>query len=197
MDACDENEVPSRKESPPGPSGNGLPRILIASHSEEDHDPVDIGSRSSPCRCTLPQKPSVRGPGKGVDRQLGETEGAVAATTQQRKNFHARKNTLAREPLRELDVADSELAKLTAGTGGVRIVWSTTLRSTVGRAKLRRAPSRISRVPIKREEAERAGVEIAYFLTIELAERIVDSEDRLVSTLAHEFCHLANFLISN
>ncbi|KAK2738562.1 hypothetical protein FQN57_006985 [Myotisia sp. PD_48] len=32
--------------------------------------------------------------------------------------------------------------------------------------------------------------------TIELAEKIIDSEDRLLNTLAHEYCHLANFMIS-
>ncbi|KAG9768328.1 hypothetical protein KCU88_g7239, partial [Aureobasidium melanogenum] len=33
--------------------------------------------------------------------------------------------------------------------------------------------------------------------SIELAEKIIDCEDRLVNTLAHEFCHLANFMVSN
>lgn len=29
---------------------------------------------------------------------------------------------------------------------------------------------------------------------IELAEKVIESEDRLLNTLAHKFCHLANFM---
>ena len=32
--------------------------------------------------------------------------------------------------------------------------------------------------------------------SIELAEKVIDSPERLVSTLAHEYCHLANRLVS-
>ncbi|EEH22311.2 hypothetical protein PABG_04522 [Paracoccidioides brasiliensis Pb03] len=38
---------------------------------------------------------------------------------------------------------------------------------------------------------------IRHHATIELASKIIDSEDRLLNTLAHEYCHLANFIISN
>ncbi|KAF3490558.1 HMG box-containing protein [Arthroderma uncinatum] len=37
---------------------------------------------------------------------------------------------------------------------------------------------------------------IKHNATIELAEKVIDSEDRLLNTLAHEYCHLANFMIS-
>ncbi|EEQ30428.1 hypothetical protein McanMca71_002316 [Microsporum canis] len=37
---------------------------------------------------------------------------------------------------------------------------------------------------------------IRHNATIELAEKVIDSEDRLLNTLAHEYCHLANFMIS-
>jgi hypothetical protein len=30
-----------------------------------------------------------------------------------------------------------------------------------------------------------------------LAEKVIDDEDRLLNVIAHEFCHLANFMISN
>ena len=32
--------------------------------------------------------------------------------------------------------------------------------------------------------------------SIELAEKVIDNEDRLINVLAHEYCHLANFMIS-
>ncbi|KLJ08915.1 hypothetical protein EMPG_15654 [Blastomyces silverae] len=38
---------------------------------------------------------------------------------------------------------------------------------------------------------------IRHHASIELASKVIDSEDRLLNTLAHEYCHLANFMISN
>ncbi|EQL29197.1 hypothetical protein BDFG_08145 [Blastomyces dermatitidis ATCC 26199] len=38
---------------------------------------------------------------------------------------------------------------------------------------------------------------IRHYASIELASKVIDSEDRLLNTLAHEYCHLANFMISN
>jgi predicted SprT family Zn-dependent metalloprotease len=37
---------------------------------------------------------------------------------------------------------------------------------------------------------------VQHYATIELAEKVIDSDSRLVNTLAHEFCHLANFMVS-
>lgn len=37
---------------------------------------------------------------------------------------------------------------------------------------------------------------IKHNATIELAEKIIDCEGRLLNTLAHEYCHLANFMVS-
>jgi len=34
-----------------------------------------------------------------------------------------------------------------------------------------------------------------HYATIELAERIIDDEDRLINTMAHEYCHLANYMV--
>ncbi|OJD11373.1 hypothetical protein AJ78_07843 [Emergomyces pasteurianus Ep9510] len=38
---------------------------------------------------------------------------------------------------------------------------------------------------------------IRHHASIELASKVIDSEDRLLNTLAHEYCHLTNFMISN
>ncbi|KAK2841649.1 hypothetical protein FQN49_006046 [Arthroderma sp. PD_2] len=46
---------------------------------------------------------------------------------------------------------------------------------------------------LKRSTSSRS---IRHNATIELAEKVIDSEDRLLNTLAHEYCHLANFMIS-
>ncbi|MCJ1312168.1 hypothetical protein MMC25_005842 [Agyrium rufum] len=42
-----------------------------------------------------------------------------------------------------------------------------------------------------------AKLEYKHHATIELSTKIITSPDRLYNTLAHEFCHLANFIISN
>ncbi|KAF3388715.1 hypothetical protein F1880_004349 [Penicillium rolfsii] len=38
---------------------------------------------------------------------------------------------------------------------------------------------------------------IRHHASIELAEKIIDDEYRLINTLAHEYCHLANYMVSN
>lgn len=38
---------------------------------------------------------------------------------------------------------------------------------------------------------------IPHYAKIELAERIIDDEYRLINTITHEYCHPANYMISN
>lgn len=110
---------------------------------------------------------------------------AVAA---RRKEFDDRKTRLAQDFLLALDEAISggKINELSESTGGVKIEWSKTLRSTAGRAKW------------KQEKIKQAGGDFRYIqhASIELAERIIDDENRLLNTLAHEYCHLANYMIS-
>lgn len=103
--------------------------------------------------------------------------------------FDEKKASLAYTFYKLLDdsVASGQIQELTKQTGGVKITWSKTLQTTAGRATSKRAhpsPSHGS-----------AGTD-QYHASIELAERIIDSEDRLINTLAHEYCHLTNTLIS-
>jgi predicted SprT family Zn-dependent metalloprotease len=110
---------------------------------------------------------------------------AVAA---RKKEFDDRKTLLAQEFLLALDEAISggQINELAQSTGGVKIEWSKTLRSTAGRAKW------------KQERMKQAGGDFTYIhhASVELAERIIDDENRLLNTLAHEYCHLANYMIS-
>ncbi len=78
-------------------------------------------------------------------------------------------------------------------------MWSKTLRSTAGRANWKKTVTKLSGSPVKSggDKTSDSDVRVQHFATIELAEKIVDCEDRLVNTLAHEFCHLANFMVSN
>lgn len=200
----DWNDEFSPKKSPAKYPRKGLARFQIYSDSDSDDDnnSANISGDSLPSPCTPPRKSTSRpqsplkSPEKEEKKRLIDQKKAAAA---KKKDFDARKEKLALDLLHELDsnVAKSQLSKLASSTGGIRIVWSKTLRSTAGRANWRRTASKISGSPIKGGVTGGPGVEIKHFASIELAEKIIDCEDRLINTLAHEFCHLTNFMISN
>ncbi|KAL2415410.1 hypothetical protein ABEF95_001924 [Exophiala dermatitidis] len=168
------------------------------------HQHCDSSTGSLPSPCLSPRKtrsPTKTSPEKEQKKRLLEETRAAAA---RKKEFDNRKGQMAIELLHELDanVANGRLGELSASTGGVRVVWSKTLRSTAGRANWKRTVTKPSGSPVKAGNTADAaqlasGVKIQHFASIELAEKIIDCEDRLVNTLAHEFCHLANFMVSN
>jgi len=94
--------------------------------------------------------------------------------------------------LKELDnkITNGEIAQLTCITGGVAIIWSKKLNSTAGRANWRREST------TKKYADGRIDKTYKHHANIELAEKVIDDEDRLLNVLAHEFCHLANFMVS-
>jgi len=192
------------KMSPAKSPRKGLARFQIYSDSEDDNDnSANVSSDSLPSPYSSPRKQKSRSQSplkspekKEKDRQAQLKKAAAA----KKKEFDGRKEQLALDLLQELDskIAKSKLSKLAYSTGGVQIIWSKTLRSTAGRANWRRTATKLSGSPIKSGGVtEGPGVEIKHFASIELAEKIIDSEDRLVNTLAHEFCHLTNFMVSN
>lgn len=109
-----------------------------------------------------------------------------------KKDFEARKHGVAEKFLSELDevVTGGKVKELAATTGGVHFVWSKTLNSTAGRANWRKETTKTRKLD--------GTVEITYkhHASIELAEKVIDDENRLLNVIAHEFCHLANFMIS-
>ncbi|KAI9852539.1 MAG: hypothetical protein M1838_000407 [Thelocarpon superellum] len=108
-------------------------------------------------------------------------------------DFNRRKRQVALQFLRELDekVTSGRVGELAATTGGVQILWSKKLISTAGRANWKREAIR---------DRSMGGATVAptyrHFASIELAEKVIDDEDRLINVIAHEYCHLANFMIS-
>ena len=94
-------------------------------------------------------------------------------------------------------------------TGGIRIIWSKKLSSTAGRANWRREISRS-----KNADGFVSNTFHRHYASIELAEKVIDDEgqlspnqitsrdkltsllDRLINVIAHEYCHLANFMIN-
>lgn len=110
-----------------------------------------------------------------------------------KKAFGARKHAIAEDFLRELDqeITQGRIAELAESTGGVKIVWSKTLNTTAGRANWKRETLRT-----KQADGTQVSVTYKHHASIELAEKVIDDEHRLLNVLAHEFCHLANFMIT-
>ena len=144
-------------------------------------------------RSTPPKSPkSSKSPSKTAIKKA-EAEAKRAAKAR-RESFNNKKASFAETFLRVLDtaVSDGEVNRLARQTGGVKITWSKTLQKTAGRAQWRS-----ERVECRGPDVQRTGAsQYTHHATIELAERIIDDQYRLINTLAHEYCHLANFMVS-
>ncbi|KAA6408960.1 MAG: hypothetical protein FRX48_07304 [Lasallia pustulata] len=110
-----------------------------------------------------------------------------------RKEFNLKKHDLATAFLQELDetVANGQVASMASSAGGIHIVWSKKLNSTAGRANWKRETLRS-----KSADGTVMTTSYRHHASIELAEKVIDDEDRLINVLAHEYCHLAVFMIS-
>ncbi|CAF9917372.1 MAG: hypothetical protein GOMPHAMPRED_001228 [Gomphillus americanus] len=124
------------------------------------------------------------------------TQERVLTLTQARQAFEAEKHTMARAFLAELDrvVTDGKLTAITRSSGGIEVAWRPTLKSVAGRAIWYRDTLRTFDTTTKPAKLIPVHMRKA---AIELALRIIDNEDKLLNVMAHEFCHLANMLISN
>ncbi|KAK7700670.1 hypothetical protein SLS64_010814 [Diaporthe eres] len=119
---------------------------------------------------------------------------AAAVAKAAKKAFEQSKHELADKFLHELDthITDGKISELSAATGGIRIDWTNKLNTTAGRANWKRET-------IKRKDSDTGAVTSVRFkhhASIELAEKVIDDEGRLLNVIAHEFCHLANFMVS-
>lgn len=127
-----------------------------------------------------------------------------------RKSFEKEKHDMAAAFLKELDeeITNGQIAQLTASTGGIKIIWSKKLNTTAGRANWKRETLKSSSSTTNPTTAPTSAVSASatnrittvthrHHASIELAEKVIDSEHRLLNVLAHEFCHLCNFMISN
>jgi predicted SprT family Zn-dependent metalloprotease len=92
--------------------------------------------------------------------------------------FGVEKVYKAEEFIQELDrkLTGGQIGEMTACTGGLKISWNKRLTATAGLARC------------KRETLPSA--------TIELSDKLIDDQERLLNTVAHEFCHVANILTS-
>ena len=118
-------------------------------------------------------------------------------TKEAKKSFNKTKYELAESFLLELDtkVTNGEISRLAKLSGGVKILWNKKLNTTAGRANWKRETLK----PMLNPTMEDGTMLPRYrhYAYIELAEKIIDDEDRLLNTIAHEFCHLTTFMIDN
>ncbi|KAK3485299.1 SprT-like family-domain-containing protein [Neurospora hispaniola] len=152
---------------------------------------------------TSPKKnPPAASPSKATTALLAR-ESRLA-----RQLFDTHKHSLATHFLALLDarLTSSRLSALTASTGGIKIVWSKTLNTTAGRANWKKESitttnTNTTRLPhsggggAKQKEGEKEVVTVKHHASIELATKVLSTPERLFNTLAHEFCHLAVFMI--
>lgn len=130
---------------------------------------------------TSPRKPPPPSPTKRTKAEL-----------EAKRAWEARKHQVAVDFLAQVDqtVTGGQIQDLAASTGGVRFIWSKTLNSTAGRANWKRETTKTRQLDDSTTLTHR------HHASIELAEKVIDDEDRLRNVLAHEFCHLCNFMIS-
>ena len=184
------------------PKKRGVARLLdfdICSDSDQDANVSrdDKGSASSSSDPPTPTRSSS--PNKNPKSPSKLSSPSKKALAQAKRTFEASRHATAQTLLAHLDanVTSGKLSSLSASTGGVQILWSKNLRSTAGRANWRRTVTK----PLQGlESLVKARPEpktlTQHYASIELAEKVIDSDSRLVNTLAHEFCHLANFMVS-
>ncbi|RYP33916.1 hypothetical protein DL767_004543 [Monosporascus sp. MG133] len=112
-----------------------------------------------------------------------------------KRAFDESKDALARSFLRELDerITGGRLGRLTEATGGLRTVWSNTLQTTAGRAHWKcKTATRTTR---NTDGTSSTTSEARHEAHIELAAKVLTNESDLLNTVAHEFCHLAVFML--
>jgi predicted SprT family Zn-dependent metalloprotease len=117
----------------------------------------------------------------------------MSADRDARKAFEAAKQSIAQSFLEELDkaITHGQLSELAETTGGIKLRWTNKLNTTAGRANWKRETVRT-----RNPDGSEASVQHRHHASIELAEKVIDDEHRLLNVIAHEFCHLANFMVS-
>lgn len=151
-------------------------------NSDGEGSSQDSGSGLEPIPMARVKAKEPKAPSKTALKKA-EAE-AKRAEKALRQAFEDKKVGLAKTFLHDLDMAvtGGKIIQLAEETGGVEIVWSKTLQKTAGRATWKATHGRSS-TPL-------------HYAKIELADRILVDEYRLTNTLTHEYCHLANYMIS-
>jgi predicted SprT family Zn-dependent metalloprotease len=168
----------------------------ITISDDEDSDAEPPSPTASPQKKTTKPTQPCTTTKKAAKVQAPITSGpSVKDARAQRKAFATQKHDLAMSFLTELDttIAQGQISALSAQTGGIKLIWSKTLKTTAGRANWKREQLRIRTGPLAGDFRP----EIRHHCSIELAEKVIDEPVRLYNVLAHEYCHLLTFMLSN
>ncbi|KAI0542491.1 hypothetical protein GGR58DRAFT_452567 [Xylaria digitata] len=154
--------------------------------------------KHSPPKKSTKKVPDLTAPDN--KEELKRMYGTSPEKKQAKKAFDVVKEDLARDFLLELDevITNGRLAQLTEMTGGLRIVWSNTLLTTAGRAHWKcKTTTTTSKQPLTSSTSTttKTTTTTQHFASIELATKVLSNESDLLNTVAHEFCHLAVFLL--
>ncbi|KAI9772561.1 MAG: hypothetical protein M1835_006267 [Candelina submexicana] len=139
--------------------------------------------------------PSIRFPRNQAPRSPSKKD---SKASEAKKAFNLQKHDLAKNFLKELDdtVTGGKVASMAASAGGIHIIWSKKLNSTAGRANWKREHSKTMDEDHLTAQGETLPISHRHIASIELAEKVIDNKERLINVIAHEYCHLANFMIS-
>jgi predicted metal-dependent hydrolase len=143
---------------------------------------IPSNPQPSPRKQTTTIDKAISSPAKApAKRPLKET-----TTNKPSKSFLRDREHLATTLLAAIDqtVMSGKLAAATISTGGLKLIWSTKLRTAAGRAHW---------THVKRP----LGGQEQHDLKIELSTRLITSEEKMRDTLAHELCHCATWVIDN
>lgn len=157
----------------------------------------DWNDEHSPRKQLFPdaaKSPSKASPAK---KKTNNPAKPAVSAREAKKAFEKTKHELAAKFLQELDatITQGQLGELAASTGGIQVTWTNKLNTTAGRANWKRETVR-TRTSSADGGAEVVTVSHRHRASIELAEKVIDDEHRLLNVVAHEFCHLANFMVS-
>lgn len=151
--------------------------------SASDDSVSDVDSRVKPEPRTR-KPPQRRNPRLWLNASPKENVALEA-----RKAFASSKTQIANALFTKFDDKITN-GKLAERTGGVKIVWTKRLNTTAGRAIYYR-----ERIKTMAQDGKR-NKEYKYHASIEFSVKLVNNQERLNETCAHEFCHLADLMIS-
>ncbi|CAI7576510.1 unnamed protein product [Penicillium viridicatum] len=193
LDSDNESILQTRPEYSHSESENELPSQLYPSHKSLPPVTPSHANAQNALNRTLK---SVDSPsGMATPMTVKAKKQAEAARKReiraQLAEFNQRKIGFAEEFLRHLDNAfDNQIARMTEETGGIKVIWTKNFRNTAGRATVR--SERFLRGEAGVEEPGKR----RYHATIELSEKVLDTEDKILCTMTHEYCHLLDIMVT-
>lgn len=157
--------------------------IEILDSSEEDGSDVDVEGGQDIIRYTAPPRPKVRLPDLS-DLTIDDSPPRLAPlpTKTSGRNWADERDRIAQRLFSELD---KKVFDMRLGLEGARatIEWNNRLLKTAGQAHK------------KRERRPDGSQVVTYRIT--LSEKVLTGEEQILSTVAHEMCHLATWIISD